>query len=76
MNDNINIKNIDAGEIFPYPSSFFNYVLAMRVLKYIPKWKATIAEVYRVLVTGGYFVFSISNIYSVAYFKGDAKYFL
>ena len=75
--NNINIKNINAGEKFPYSSNYFKCVVAMRVLKYIPKWKETISEIHRTLKGGGYFVFSISNLYSVAYFKVKAnKYFL
>lgn len=74
--NDINVKNIDAGKDFPYSSDYFDYVLAMRVLKYIPEWKRTIKEAYRVLRKRGYFIFSISNMYSVAYFKGQAHYFL
>lgn len=73
---NLNIKNIDAGQELPYKSEYFDSVLAIRVLKYIPPWKTTLREVYRVLKQNGDFVFSISNIYSVARFKGKAKYFL
>lgn len=73
---NINIKNIDAGQELPYKSEYFDSVLAIRVLKYIPLWKTTLREVHRVLKPNGDFVFSIANVYSVARFKGRAKYFL
>lgn len=74
---NININNVNASEKFPYASDYFNCVLSMRVLKYIPKWKETISEVSRTLKDDGCFIFSISNLYSVAYFRVKAnKYFL
>lgn len=72
----INVKKMNAGEGFPYVSDYFDCILAMRVLKYIPNWKKTVSEAYRTLKKDGCFIFSISNFYSVAYFKGRAKYFL
>jgi len=75
-NCDIDIKKIDAGRKFPYLSDYFDCVVAMRVLKYIPTWRESIREVYRILKGDGCFVFSIANKYSVAYFKGQAPYFL
>ena len=66
----------DAGNSFPIQSNSYSVVIAIRLLKYIPTWKNTIKEVKRVLNKNGYFIFSISNIYSLAYFKGNAHYFL
>lgn len=73
----VNFTVADAGEKIPFKNNTFDYVLCMRVLKYIPTWKKTIKEVSIVLKKDGVFILEIANFYSVAYFGlKNANYFL
>jgi ubiquinone/menaquinone biosynthesis C-methylase UbiE len=64
----VNFKVANVGEEIPYPDNAFDYVVCIRVLKYIPAWQKTISEVSRVLKKDGIFIFDIANLYSIAYF--------
>jgi ubiquinone/menaquinone biosynthesis C-methylase UbiE len=73
----VNFKVADVGKKVPYPDNTFDYVICIRVLKYISTWKKTISEISRVLKKDGVFILTIPNKLSVARFglKGT-KYFL
>src|SRR3989344_945796 len=73
----VNFTVADAGKKIPFKSDSFDYVICMRVLKYIPTWKKTIEEVSRVLKKDGIFILEIQNKSSIAYFGlKSANYFL
>lgn len=72
----VTIIKSDAGKKFPFNSDTFDCIIAIRVLKYIPEWRETVREAHRVLKDKGDFILSISNVYSLAYFKGSAGYSL
>jgi len=48
-----------------YKNSFFDAVVSIRALKYNTKWRKIIADISRVLVPGGAFIFSFPNKYSL-----------
>lgn len=64
---NVRFTVADAGHHIPFASNTFDYVLCMRVLKYILTWEQTIKEVSRVLKEGGIFVLDMANQYSVQF---------
>lgn len=73
----INFKIADVGRKIPYPDNKFDYVVCIRVLKYIPNWRNTIKEVSRILKKDGIFIFDISNLYSVVSFAlKNSNYFV
>lgn len=75
--EKINFVIADAGKDIPFHSDIFDYVICVRVLKYIPNWRYTIKEISRVLKKDGIFILEIANLYSVQYFGLDkANYFL
>lgn len=75
--EKINFIIADAGKEVPFHSDSFDYVVCIRVLKYIPNWKYTIKEISRVLKKDGIFLLEIANLYSVQYFGlSKANYFL
>ena len=72
-----NFTVADAGEHIPFGDNSFNYIICIRVLKYIVPWKRTIKEVARVLNRDGLFLLEIPNLYSVQFFGlRKANYFL
>ena len=56
----------DIGQALPYPDETFDYVLCIRVLKYVPQWEVTLGEAARVLKRGGIFILELGNARSVA----------
>ena len=72
-----NFTVADAGEHIPFGDNSFDYIICIRVLKYIVSWKRTIKEVARVLNRDGLFLLEIPNLYSVQFFGlRKANYFL
>lgn len=71
-----NFTLADAGKDLPFPSNIFDYVICVRVLKYIKNWRNTIKDVSRVLKKDGIFVLEISNSYSVQRLGINKNYFL
>jgi SAM-dependent methyltransferase len=56
------------GERLPLDDGTFDAVIAMRVLKWVPDWRAAVRELARVLVPGGLIVLEITNRRSLARF--------
>ncbi|VVB75908.1 Ubiquinone biosynthesis O-methyltransferase [Candidatus Tiddalikarchaeum anstoanum] len=48
-------------EVLPYKNNSFDIVLSALVLEYLKNWTKVLSEVRRVLVKGGYFIFSLHN---------------
>jgi len=72
-----NFTLADAGEHIPFGDNSFNYIICIRVLKYIVPWKKTVKEASRVLKRNGIFILEIPNLYSVQFFGlRKANYFL
>lgn len=77
----IKIKNFsfllhDAGKSLTFKDHTFDGVICIRVLKYIPTWKTTLNEAYRVLKNNGKFIFEIPDKYSIRIFGRYSNYFL
>lgn len=76
-NQKINFIVADAGKNIPFKDAKFDSVVCLRVLKYIPNWRRTIAEISRVLMKNGIFILEIANFYSVQYLSlYNSNYFL
>jgi len=70
------VRQADLGKPLTFlHDSSFNIVLCPLVLEYIEDWHATFAEVYRVLLQGGHFVFSVTHpFFDYIHFK-SSNYF-
>lgn len=65
----IKVCNISEEEI-PFRSNF-DFVSAIRILKYNRNWKDILQKIYNHLERGAYFVFTMPNINSVSFFYQD-----
>lgn len=69
------IKNVQEG--IPHPANYFDIVLCIRALKYMPRWKFVIKEINRTLKSNGLLILELSNRFSIASLgTKDANYFL
>jgi len=46
----------------------FDFITAVRVLKYCPNWKEILGQIYKALNKGGIFIFTMPNKFSINYF--------
>lgn len=68
-------KNVQEG--IPHPANYFDIVLCIRALKYMPRWKFVIKEINRTLKSNGLLILELSNEFSIASLgTKDANYFL
>ncbi len=65
----------DVSKGLPFLDNTFDYVVCIRVLKYIYEWKNVIEEISRILKHSGILFLEISNIYSLAYFGSKGTKF-
>lgn len=56
------------GEPLPFGDETFDAVVAIRVLKWVPRWADALKELARVVRPGGYVVFEVTNRRSLAAF--------
>ena len=68
-------KNVQEG--IPYPTNYFDIVLCIRALKYMPRWKFVIKEINRTLKSNGILILELSSELSIASLGAKyANYFL
>lgn len=63
------------GDPLPFPDGAFDDVVVCLVLHYLEDWKAPLAELRRVLVTGGRLIVVVDHPFIYKLFNPDADYF-
>jgi ubiquinone/menaquinone biosynthesis C-methylase UbiE len=72
--DNKKIKRIETCDVAAEKICFdknFDFVTAIRILKYNPNWKEIIKKIYDKMQKGGVFIFTMPNIKSISFFHQD-----
>jgi len=65
----------DVSKGLTFLDNTFDYVICIKVLKYLYEWKNVIEEITRILKYGGILFLEISNLYSLAYFGSKGTKF-
>ena len=63
--EKLTLKTLDAEKGLPYKDGVFDFVMCIRVLKYMNKWRFVISEISRVLKKDGIAILEIPNKFSI-----------